>query len=153
MLLPVHQVRVDIVEAVQHYDFRVDRKSHPPEEFKNLVMFGEFRSADNFAKLITPERKVAARCNGSILLPKRPSSGISRIDVGLLPRFDLRCIEFLECRDRHVDLSANFKNFRTSFWQSMRDSRNRLHVRSDVFTNATIAAGRRLNEYPIFVAN
>ncbi|CAB4944426.1 unannotated protein [freshwater metagenome] len=153
MLLPLHEVCFNIVEAAQHFHFRVNGKTEPAEELKNLVMFSEFWSADNFAKLITPERKVATGRHRCILLTKRTSRGISRIDVSLVPRFNLRCIQFVERRDRHVDLAANFKNFGTSFRKPVRNAGDRLHVCSDILANATVTASCRLHQDAVFISD
>ena len=55
MLLPVFEVRIDLVKALQNFHLGIYGKAEATEELKNLMMVCKLRTADHFTDLITPE--------------------------------------------------------------------------------------------------
>ena len=110
VLLPVRAVRRDRLDAVEHAHLGVDREADGAEELERLVVRAERRPADHLAELVRPERQPPLGGHRRILLAQAAGRRVARVDEWALAGRDVRLVERLEHRRRHVHLAPHLEH-------------------------------------------
>ena len=139
-------------EVVEALGSVVDRKAQAAQPFEGVEVRTVVGTTDHLPHLVHPERQVARRGDGGILLAQGAGGGVAGVDVGLLAGGLLGGVEGREGGQPQVDLAAHLEHGRGTVSQPLGHVVDGADVGGDVLADPTVAAGGGLHEPTVLIA-
>ncbi len=139
-------------EVVEALGSVVDRKAQAAQPFEGVEVRTVVGTTDHLPHLVRPERQVARRGDGGILLAQGAGGGVAGVDVGLLAGVLLGGVEGREGGQPQVDLAAHLEHGRGTVGQPLGHVVDGADVGGDVLADPTVAAGGGLHKPTVLIA-
>ena len=142
----------DLVEVGEALHPVVHRQAEGGKPGQGVAVRPQLGPTDHLTQLVGPEREVPGGGHRCVLLAERAGGRVAGVHVDLLVGRLLRGVQRCEGGQAHVDLAAHLHHRRGAIGQAYGNVSDGPDVGRDVLACTTVAAGCRLDEHPVLVA-